>query len=162
MLEVMRVVDKTYNKLMEMNDEEIKAILLDRSNFSIKLFRGSSFFAGFFLLFCILNPIFEKNLVTPLHIPGIDESLYSSDTIVWWILLVQQSIVYYYVLVLVIMYTSAFISFIQFAIAMIKIMKYKINLLQKLDVAGKELNDKIISCIKLHLEILKYIYKYCK
>lgn len=156
-LEVMKLVDKTYNNFMETNDKEVQEILLERSNYSIKLFRSCSYFAAFFLLFCMLNPLFEKNFVTPLHIPGIDQALYASDTIYWWIIYLIQGIVYYYVLVLVIMYTSAFISFIQFGIAMIQIMKYKINELQKFedDGNGNELNDKIISCIKLHLEILK-------
>lgn len=156
-LEVMKLVDKTYNRLMEMNDKVVQEILLERSKYSIKLFRSCSYFAAFFLLFCMLNPLFEKNFVTPLHIPGIDENLYAADTIYWWILYLIQSVVYYYVLVLVIMYTSAFISFIQFGIAMIKILKYKINELQQFEEVGIKLNRKIISCIKLHLEILKYV-----
>lgn len=156
-LEVMKLVDKTYNHLMEMNDKVVHEILEERSKYSIKLFRSCSYFAAFFLLFCMLNPLFEKNLVTPINIPGIDQNLYSSDTIYWWIIYLIQGIVYYYVLVLVIMYTSAFISFIQFGIAMIKILKYKINELQKFEDFENKLKEKIISCIQLHLEILKYV-----
>lgn len=122
--------------------------------------------------FVYANVIFEKKPLYPTYIPGVDPN----NVKFFWIIFVYQIPEIFIASFILLSYIHSTLSFIVFGIAQIQILNHKIGLLSLTDVEHdlaettstlnpvgrqkvmeKRLRENLISCIKFHLEIKRFV-----
>lgn len=115
----------------------------------------------------MINPIIQKNLLLPIYIPGFNDIVYDFESPIYWMFYICQIYFIYFAIISFEFASCTILTFIFFGTTKIKILKYKIrslkiteNLVKKLherkiaEIAKpKDLNEEIISCIKMHIQI---------
>lgn len=153
-LEMMKVIDRAFNTFKENENEEVQQILTKRSNYMRKFFQGSVYFHWIFSFICTLVPLTEKELVLPVYFPGFDESSYQFNTRYYWLVYACQVVLLSSIMNALLFYLCLVVNCIYFGTTMTQILKYKISCL---GVIGKDLDEEILICIKIHLQIKDYI-----
>lgn len=130
------------------------------------------FFGYVMVSFCYLNAIFEKKPLYPTYIPGVSQN----STTLFWIMFVYQIPEIYIASFILLSYIHSTLSFIMFGIAQVQILNHKISLLSikvdgfdfppttsqvnpvsRQEIIERRLRTNLISCIKFHLEIKRYL-----
>lgn len=130
------------------------------------------YFAYVTISFCNLNALFEKKPLYPTYIPGVGQN----NITFTWIIIVYQIPEIYIAMFILVSYIHSILSFILFGIAQIQILSYKISLLSITDdginlpetsvlfnpvsrqqLIESRLRINLISCIKFHLEIKRFV-----
>lgn len=159
----MRYIERAFNHIMENENEIIQQILLNESNYMKKFFRFSNFFFYACVSLCVVTPFVEHHLLCQIYMPGFNESLYKFNTPCFWLFYIIQNILIYFGIACLKFYICFVVNCIHFGTTMLQILKLKIKSL-KIDKLLKEiqineleakegLNEKIVACIKMHLEI---------
>ncbi|XP_061386882.1 odorant receptor 30a-like [Musca vetustissima] len=151
LLDYMKVI---YTELMMRDDIEIRRIMQEHTELALKVSKINLFvgiLAGVgFSVFPIMSD--KREFIFGIYLPYLDE--YRSP---WYeILLTIQCVLNLYGLCMFIPFTGIFVSFIIFAIAISKILQYKLNTISQ-EVSSKLVQRKIIKCIELHWKLIRFV-----
>lgn len=163
---------KYFEILFQENENgDIQQILIKKSNYMKQFFRAITTYIFVFSLSCAMTPFAAKKLLLPSYFPGLDESIYEYNTPYFWIFYIMQTIIVSFELFVLKFYICLIVNFTFFGTTMMQILNYKIKSLGtcsqptnkingkkmvKLE-TKKDLNKEILTCIKMHLEIIKYV-----
>lgn len=127
-----------------------------------KFFQFSNYFFYIFFLLCALTPFVEKHITCQIYLPGLNESFYEFNTFSFWVLYIVQNLLVFFNLAAFKFYICLIVNFIKFGTTLMQILKYKIKLLSFSEnhESKKHLNEEIVSCIKMHLDIKEYVLLY--
>lgn len=143
---------------MENENEVIQQILLDKSNYMKKFFRFSNFFFYACVSLCVVTPFVENHLICQIYMPGVNESFYKFNTPYYWLFYMIQNILIYFGVACLKFYICFVVNCIYFGTTMLQILRLKVKSLKyptkkaRLE-THKSLNENIVDCIKMHLEI---------
>lgn len=158
--EMMKLIERAFNKLMENKIELIQQILTKQSDYMKKFEKACHYFFVCFLFFAATTPFFEKHLTCQIFLPGFDESLYEYNTVYFWLFYVIQNMLMYYALTSFKFYICLIVNFIHFGTTMLKVLKLKVRALRitkktlmEMEKLDSKLTEEIMSCIKMHIEI---------
>lgn len=163
----MKYIEKAFNNLMENENENIQQILLNESNYMKKFFRLSNYFFYACVSLCAVTPFVENHLICQIYMPGFSESFYKFNSPLYWLFYIIQNILIYFGIACLKFYICFVVNCIYFGTTMLKILKIKVksltihktlkNLQQEEIETKKDLNEEIIACIKMHLEIKEFV-----
>lgn len=162
----MKFIEKAFNNLMESENNDIQQILLNESNYMKKFFRFSNFFFYACVSVCAATPFVENHLICQIYMPGFSEHLYKFNTPLFWLFFIIQNILIYFGIACLKFYICFVVNCIYFGTTMMQILKLKVRSLKmrkplepmsELE-AKKILNEEIVGCIKMHLEIKTFVY----
>lgn len=157
------------NNFQETENEDIQQILKNKSTYMKRFFRAITTYIVVFSLSCAMTPFAAKKLLLPSYFPGLDERYYEYNTPYFWIFYVIQTIIVSFELSVLKFYICLIVNFTYFGATMMQILNYKIkslgtynrptnkingNEMVKFE-TRKDLNDGILTCIKMHLEIIE-------
>lgn len=136
-----------------------------------KFFRWFRYFFNAFLVICIINPLYEKNLLCSVYLPGLNEIFYEFNTPLFWLFYSVQVCLLYFAVIGLSFYVCLALTFIFFGTTMLQILKYKIKSLKVFEkpaqkvqepkmvemITIKDINEEIVTCIKMHLDIKGFV-----
>ncbi|XP_061388826.1 odorant receptor 30a-like, partial [Musca vetustissima] len=147
--QILEYIKDVYTELMMRDDLEIRRILKEHTELVLKVSK-INFIVGIltgvgFSGFPIMSD--KREFIFGVYVPYLDE--YQSPC--YEILLTIQCALNLYALCMFIPFTGMFVSFIIFAIAISKILQYKLSTI------FQEISSKIIKCINLHLKLIRFV-----
>lgn len=130
-----------------------------------KFFQYSVYFQYIFTFVCALTPLTEKQFVLPINFPGLNETLYAYSTYNYWLVYAYELMLLHSIMYALLFYLCLVVNSIYFGTTMLEILKNKIKFLgnygKPLYRPKKNINEELLSCIKMHLKIKEFV-NFCK